>query len=52
MSAGTIIWIIVALLVVCCFFSHRRVIAALLKHEPMPKAPNLHCCVKKEIRRP
>jgi len=52
MSAGTIIWIIVAVLVVCCCFSHRRVIAALLKHEPMPKAPKWHCWVKQENRRP
>ena len=51
MSAGTIIWIIVAILVVCCCFTHRRVIRALIKGEPMPKAPKWHCWVKKENRR-
>ena len=39
MSAGTIILIVVAVLIVCCCFTHRRVIRALVKHEPMPKAP-------------
>ena len=51
MSTGTIIWIIVALLVVCCCYTHRRVIKALIKHEPMPKAPKWHCWVPKKNRR-
>ena len=50
-STGTVIWIIVALLVVCCCSTHRRVIRALIKHEPMPKAPKWHYWVKKENRR-
>ena len=51
MSTGTIILIIVCVLLVCCCFTHRRVIRALLKHEPMPKAPSWHVWVKKENRR-
>ena len=51
MSTGTIIWIIVVVLVICCCFTHRRVIRALVKHEPMHKAPKWHCWVKKENRR-
>ena len=51
MSAGTVILIVVAVLLVCCCFTHRRVIRALVKHEPMPKAPKWHCWVKKENRR-
>ena len=51
MSTGGIIGIIVAVLVVCCCFTHRRVIKALIRHEPMPKAPKWHCWVKKENRR-
>ena len=31
--------------------THRRVIKALIKHEPMPKAHKWHCWVKKENRR-
>ena len=44
-------WIVVVLLVLCCLFTHRRVIKALVKHEPMPKAPAWHVWVKKENRR-
>ena len=51
MSTGTIIWIIVAILIVCCLITHRRVIWAWIKHEPMPKAPKWHCWVSKEKRR-
>ena len=51
MSARGIIGIIVAVLVLCCCFTHRRVIMALIKHEPMPKAPKRHVWVKKENRR-
>ena len=42
MSAGGIIRIIIAVLVLCCCYTHRRVIRALIKHEPMPKAPKWH----------
>ena len=42
---------IVVLLVLCCLFTHRRVIKALVNHEPMPKAPAWHVWVKKENRR-
>ena len=41
MSTGTIIWIIVAVLVVCCCFTHRRVIRALVKHEPILQGPEV-----------
>lgn len=51
MSSGTIIWIILAVLVVCCCFTHRRVIRALVKHEPMPKAPKWHVWVPRDGRR-
>ena len=51
MSTGAIIGIIVAVLVFCCCFTHRRVIRALIKHEPMPKAPRWHVWVKQENRR-
>ena len=51
MSTGAIILIIVAVLLLCCCFTHRRVIRALIRHEPMPKAPNWHVWVKKENRR-
>ena len=36
MKPETIIGIVICLLVVCCLFTHRRVIRALIKHEPMP----------------
>ena len=51
MSAKKTVGIIAAVLCVCCCYTHRRVIRALIKHEPMPKAPNWHCWVKKENRR-
>ncbi len=51
MTAKAIILVIVAVLAVCCCFTHRRVIKALLAHEPMPKAPKWHCWVPKEKRR-
>ena len=51
MSTGAIIGIIIGVLAVCCCFTHRRVIKALIKHEPMPKAPNWHFWVKPENRR-
>ena len=44
-------WIVVVLLVLCCLFTHRRVIKALVKREPMPKAPAWHVWLKKENRR-
>ena len=51
MKTGTIVCIVVCLLVLCCLFTHRRVIQALLKHEPMPKAPKWHFWVSKKNRR-
>lgn len=38
-------------LVGCCLYTHRRVIKAIVKHEPMPKAPSWHIWVKPENRR-
>lgn len=46
MNPGTIILIVVCVLLVCCCITHRRVIKALFKHEPMPKAPKWHFWVK------
>ncbi len=43
--------IVVIVLVCCCCFTHRRVIRALIKGEPMPKAPKWHFWVKPEQRR-
>lgn len=43
--------IIICLLLACCCFTHRRVIKALINHEPMPKAPKWHVWVKPENRR-
>lgn len=51
MSTGAIIAIIVVALVLCCCFTHRWVIKALIKHEPMPKAPKWHFWVKPGNRR-
>ncbi len=51
MKPGTIVGIVICALIVCCLFTHRRVIRALIKQEPMPKAPKWHCWVKKENRR-
>ena len=39
MSAGGIIGIVAAVLVLCCLCTHRRVLRAAIRHEPMPKAP-------------
>ncbi len=46
MKPGIIILIVVCILVVCCLFTHRRVVKALIRHEPMPKAPKWHFGVK------
>jgi len=51
MKTGTVIAIVVCVLVACCCFTYRRVIRALIKHEPMPKAPKWHCWVPKDGRR-
>jgi len=51
MRTGTIVAIVICLLAACCLFTHRRVIRALIKGEPTPKAPKWHCWVKKENRR-
>ena len=46
---GKIIAIVVCLLVLCCLYTHRRVIKALIKHEPMPQAHKWHFGVKNRI---
>ena len=51
MNGGTIALCVVGAAVACCAFTHRRVIGALIKHEPMPKAPAWHVWVKPENRR-
>lgn len=51
MPTWAIILIVVAVLLLCCCFTHRRVIRALIKHEPIPKAPKWHVWVKLENRR-
>jgi len=51
MSAGTIVLIVVCVLAACSLYSHRRVIRALIRHEPMPKAPKWHVWMKPENRR-
>ena len=51
MKPGYIVLIVVCVLLLCCCFTHQRVIRALIKHEPMPKAPKWHFWVKKEGRR-
>ncbi len=48
MKSGSVILTVVCALLLCCGFTHRRVIRALIQHEPMPKAPKWHCWVKKE----
>ena len=50
MRPGVIILIVVCVLLLCCL-AHRRVIRALIRHEPMPKSPNRHFRVKKENTR-
>ncbi|MCR5168279.1 MAG: hypothetical protein K6C13_13875 [Oscillospiraceae bacterium] len=42
MTKGIMIVSVVCVLLLCCGFTHRRVIKALLKHEPMPPAPKWH----------
>ncbi|WP_294750548.1 hypothetical protein [uncultured Ruminococcus sp.] len=39
---GIIILLVICAVVACCCFTHRRVIRALIKHEPMPPAPKWH----------
>ena len=51
MKPGTIILLVVLVLVACCLYTHRRVIKALIKHEPMPKAPKWHFWVSADKRR-
>ncbi len=51
METKTIVWIVVIVLCACCLFTHRRVISALIKHEPMPKAPKWHFWVDPKNRR-
>ena len=51
MKTGTIVLIVVCILVACCSYTHRRVIKALLKGTPMPKAPKWHFWVAPKNRR-
>jgi hypothetical protein len=51
MRTKAIVGIIAVAAVGCCMYTHRRVIRALVKHEPMPKAPAWHVWVKPEDRR-
>ena len=51
MKNSTIVLIVIVILMACCPFTHRRVIKAVLKKEPMPKAPNWHFWVPKDQRR-
>ncbi len=51
MKPGIIVLIVVLVLCACCLFTHRRVLRALWKHEPMPKAPKWHVWVKPGNRR-
>ncbi len=46
MKKDTIIRIIACVLVLCCVYAHRRVIRAVIKHEPMPEAPKWHIWCK------
>ncbi len=48
---GRIIACAVCALTCCCLYTHRRVIRAAIKNEPMPKAPAWHFWVKPEGRR-
>jgi len=50
MTTGIIIGIVVVA-IAGCLYTHRRVIRALINHEPMPKAPSWHIWIKKENRR-
>ena len=43
--------VVLIFLLVACLYTHRRVIRAWIKHEPMPKAPKWHVWVKEENRR-
>lgn len=51
MNPWGIVGIVVGVLLACCCIVHRRVIRALIKREPLPKAPKWHCWIKKENRR-
>ncbi|MBR4456853.1 MAG: hypothetical protein IKS32_11650 [Solobacterium sp.] len=43
---------LIALIVIAgCAYTHRRVIRALITHEPMPKAPAWHFWVSPQQRR-
>ena len=50
MKRKTIFIIIVLLLITAFVFIHRRVIRALIKGEPMPKAPSWHVWVPEKDR--
>ncbi|MBQ7992744.1 MAG: hypothetical protein IJM63_01105 [Solobacterium sp.] len=46
-----IILVLIGALLTCCTFVHRNVIKAIIKKEPLPKAPKWHCWVPEENRR-
>ena len=46
-----ILLVLFAVLMTCCTFVHRHVIRAIIKKEPLPKAPSWHCWVPEKNRR-
>ena len=44
-------WIVLCALIVCCAIVHRRVIAALIKGNEMPKAPKWHIWLAEDKKR-
>ncbi len=42
MKKRILLRILICVLVTCCVYAHRRVIRALIRHEPMPEAPKWH----------
>ena len=44
-------WIVAIFLIACCAYTHRRVIAALVAGNEMPKAPKWHFWVPEDKRR-
>ncbi len=50
MKKRTVFMIIIILLIAFLVFLHRRVIRALIKGEPMPKAPTWHLWVPEAKR--
>ena len=50
MKKGTIITLIILALAGCFLYTHRRVIKAFIKGEPMPQAPKWHFWVKNRAK--